>query len=473
MVASTIVFQNGIWVDTSAITTDATQIEHGLMPAVDKVKLDGIAVAATANSTDAFLLARENHTGTESWSVITDTPTTIAGYGITDAAILSGGKIAESQIPAIAWGTVTGTPTTIGGYGITDAATLVNGKVPSAQLPDSTLYNAETVASQAAMLALNAKVGDVVIRTDTTPTTVFILTALPASAIGNWSEESALVQSVNGQIGTVVLAASDVGADPAGSATAAVANHQASYGNGEHIPAAGITDANVDSTAAIEWSKISKSGAVPADIGAQPTASPVFTGSVGIGSNKISFGSAIPTTGTAAQGDFCFNTGAAAGGNFGWVCTVAGTPGTWMVAGIIDSSANNIVVNSGFENGDLTGWSTGNGISVVRDPHTGVFAAQADSTNGDSLSTQSFENLDPNKTYTLTGWIKIISSTNQYLSAWISAGSSRTGITTTDHNIGQWYQVSMSYTPGSTNGQIGIYSQGSGMVAVYDDIQMY
>lgn len=52
---------------------------------VDGAKLDTIASGATANSSDATLLARANHTGTQNWSTITSTPTTIAGYGITDA----------------------------------------------------------------------------------------------------------------------------------------------------------------------------------------------------------------------------------------------------------------------------------------------------------------------------------------------------------------------------------------------------
>jgi hypothetical protein len=38
---------------------------------------------------------------------------------------------------------------------------------------------------------------------------------------------------------------------------------------------------------------------------------------------------AAPTTGTWAQGDVVWNTGASAGGSPGWVCTTAGTPGTW------------------------------------------------------------------------------------------------------------------------------------------------
>jgi len=68
---------------------------------VDGVKLDGIQTGATANSTDAFLLARANHTGTQGWGTITSTPTTIAGYGITNAYTKSevdtaiGGKVTK------------------------------------------------------------------------------------------------------------------------------------------------------------------------------------------------------------------------------------------------------------------------------------------------------------------------------------------------------------------------------------------
>jgi hypothetical protein len=40
---------------------------------------------------------------------------------------------------------------------------------------------------------------------------------------------------------------------------------------------------------------------------------------------------AAPTTGTYAQGDYIRNTApAGATPTLGWVCTVAGTPGTWV-----------------------------------------------------------------------------------------------------------------------------------------------
>lgn len=54
---------------------------------------------------------------THPWTDINSTPTTLAGYGITDAAAL---------IHTHAWASITSTPTTLSGYGITDAAPLVH-----------------------------------------------------------------------------------------------------------------------------------------------------------------------------------------------------------------------------------------------------------------------------------------------------------------------------------------------------------
>jgi hypothetical protein len=61
------------------------------------------------------------------WSNISGTPTTISGYGITDAFDGAYGSLTgvpSTFTPAAhnqAWSTITGTPTTISGYGITDA----------------------------------------------------------------------------------------------------------------------------------------------------------------------------------------------------------------------------------------------------------------------------------------------------------------------------------------------------------------
>lgn len=50
----------------------------------------------------------------------------------------------------------------------------------------------------------------------------------------------------------------------------------------------------------------------------------------------ITYGSAAPTTGTWARGDVVYNNAPTAGGKVAWVCTTAGTPGTWKAWGTID-----------------------------------------------------------------------------------------------------------------------------------------
>ena len=48
-------------------------------------------------------------------------------------------------------------------------------------------------------------------------------------------------------------------------------------------------------------------------------------------------GTAAPTTGTWPRGWIRWNTAPVAGGNAFWICTVAGTPGTWKEGGLINA----------------------------------------------------------------------------------------------------------------------------------------
>lgn len=68
----------------------------------------------------AFYLSRGNHTGTQSWSTLTSVPTTIAGFGITDGVSTGNTYSNPSWLTALAWVKLTGVPTTVDGYGITD-----------------------------------------------------------------------------------------------------------------------------------------------------------------------------------------------------------------------------------------------------------------------------------------------------------------------------------------------------------------
>ena len=63
------------------------------------------------------------------WSSITLTPTTLAGYGITDAVGSSDARLSDARTPTAhsqAWSTITSTPTTRAGYGIGDVRGLAD-----------------------------------------------------------------------------------------------------------------------------------------------------------------------------------------------------------------------------------------------------------------------------------------------------------------------------------------------------------
>lgn len=95
-------------------------------------------------------------------------------------------------------------------------ADLVGGVIPTAQIPAIATTQRASVASQAEMLALTAEPGDIAVRTDLAVS--YMLGATPASTLSNWIalDSASDVNSVNSQTGTVVLAAEDVGARPAG-----------------------------------------------------------------------------------------------------------------------------------------------------------------------------------------------------------------------------------------------------------------
>lgn len=64
-----------------------------------------------------------------------------------------------------------------------------------------------------------------------------------------------------------------------------------------------------------------------------PTWNVASTGRWSLGVASYQSGTAAPSTGSAKVGDRCINTAAAVGQPKGWICTVAGTPGTWVSEG--------------------------------------------------------------------------------------------------------------------------------------------
>ena len=85
----------------------------GTLSSADKTKLDGIATGATANDTDANLLNRANHTGSQAISTITGLTTALSNKVETSllgansgvATLDVTGKVPSSQLPAMGGGT--------------------------------------------------------------------------------------------------------------------------------------------------------------------------------------------------------------------------------------------------------------------------------------------------------------------------------------------------------------------------------
>ena len=193
---------------TSTMIVDGTIVNGDINSAA--------AIALSKLATDP--LARANHTGTQLASTVSDFDTQVRTSKVTDLAAPTGSFSMNSQKI-----TSLGTPTSN-----TDAATKAyadlmipltqkgvangvaeldaDGLVPVHHLPALSITSTQVVASQAAMLALTAQTGDVAVRTDVNKS--FILTATPATTLGNWQElltPTDAVLSVDGQTGTVSL----------------------------------------------------------------------------------------------------------------------------------------------------------------------------------------------------------------------------------------------------------------------------
>lgn len=126
------------------------------------------------------------------------------------------GNLAAADIPTLALAKISdagtaasrNTGTVSGNVPVLDS----NGKLDPTVLPALAISDTFVVASQAAMLALTAEVGDIAVRTDLNKT--YILRVAGASTLANWQEilaPTAAVSSVAGKTGAVTLSASDVG----------------------------------------------------------------------------------------------------------------------------------------------------------------------------------------------------------------------------------------------------------------------
>jgi hypothetical protein len=84
--------------DGKASTAVVTTTVNGLMIAADKVRLNGMADNATANSPDATLLARANHTGTQAISTVTGLQIALDGKQAVDADLTAIAAISTNGV---------------------------------------------------------------------------------------------------------------------------------------------------------------------------------------------------------------------------------------------------------------------------------------------------------------------------------------------------------------------------------------
>lgn len=126
-----------------------------------------------------------------------------------------------------------------------------DGKISTDVIPDLAITNTFVVATEKAMLALDAQVGDVAVRTDESKS--YILKTAGASTLANWEwlrTPDCKIQSVNGKTGAVVLTYSDVDAE---AALAGAAAKDTPVDNDGFIA---LDSAASNATKKVLWSKI-------------------------------------------------------------------------------------------------------------------------------------------------------------------------------------------------------------------------
>jgi len=170
------------------VNSDGTGLEF-YIPVSSGTPTWGAIVGTLSNQTDLqnALNLKSDTSHTHTFASLTSKPTTLAGYGITDAAASGHTHVAAN---------------------ITDFNTAVDARISTHALALTDVY---TVASQAAQLALTAQEGDVAIRSDISKT--YIHNGGTAGTMADWSELASptdAVTSVNGQTGVVVLNTSHI-----------------------------------------------------------------------------------------------------------------------------------------------------------------------------------------------------------------------------------------------------------------------
>ena len=124
---------------TTLSATDVPSLEWSKISSGTPTTLSGYGITDAVGSSDSRLSdARTPTAHNQAWSTITTPPTTLSGYGITDAVGSSDSRLSDARTPTAhnqAWSTITDTPTSISGYGITDAVGSSDSRLSDSRTP--------------------------------------------------------------------------------------------------------------------------------------------------------------------------------------------------------------------------------------------------------------------------------------------------------------------------------------------------
>jgi hypothetical protein len=194
-------------------TITSADIVDGTIVAAD---IANATITAAKMVTDPY--ARANHTGTQLASTVSDFDTQVRTSRLDQMAVptasvaLNAQKITGLADPTLAQDSATKAYTDLhvltSAKGVAGGVASLDGSglIPQAQLPLTAVTSVQVVASQVAMLALTAEVGDIAVRTDVNKT--FILKTAGATVLANWQEmltPTDSVLSVDGNTGAVDL----------------------------------------------------------------------------------------------------------------------------------------------------------------------------------------------------------------------------------------------------------------------------
>ncbi|MBC3842526.1 hypothetical protein GXW82_26995 [Streptacidiphilus sp. 4-A2] len=118
------------------------------------------------------------------------------------------------------------------------------------------------------------------------------------------------------------------------------------------------------------------------------------------------------------------------------------------------AATTNLLVNSGFESGNLSGWSCSTLDSVVSTPvHSGSYALEGAASSGDDAQCTQTVTVLPSTTYNLSGYVQ---------GAYVYLGATGTGVTASawTPSASTWDQLSTSFTTGASTTSVQIYTHG-------------